>query len=59
MVKLCVSDLEEVLMRVFDAFGSFGRRRDAETRMDGAWFVKLCKEVIFKGVGDDVWEGKL
>ena len=52
-------DLEDALTRAFDAFGSFGRRRDAETRMDGARFAKLCKEVIFKGAGDDAREGKL
>ena len=49
VAKLRASDLEEALTRAFDAFGSFGRRRDAETRMDGARFAKLCKEVIFKG----------
>ena len=59
VAKLRASDLEEALTRAFDAFGSFGRRRDAETRMDGARFAKLCKEVIFKGAGDDAREGKL
>ena len=52
-------DLEDALTRAFDAFGSFGRRRDAETRMDGARFAKLCKEVIFKNAREDAREGKL